>query len=279
MEGKLQQRRRQSKERKAAMQQPSPDPSQPRFAALPQTPKKEPRVVFSSLEQRRRESKEKKLEATLAAEADPDTPKAKRDRVAPTQHEVFVRVLDAPTNPSSGRNSNARSGQAKHRRSYYIPAKENPGAKLLAVVSGGPSGQPRAALSTGVKPPHPRITQNTPDAKLALADAPNCDSQKSPALPKKQLMVLKVKFDRPQDSTPPAKKPQKTAQDRTRTSTRPKKQSPSRSAKKKRSSGAEKPGAASRLSTSKQKAASNVKEADRLLSALNLIIHSRVDRE
>ena len=284
-EGKLQLRRRLSKERKAAAELPSPEPPRPRVAPDPPTraQKPEPRIVFSSLEQRRRESKEHKLKTSLAAGPGLDTPNAKRDRPAPhatAREETFLQLLEGPEKPSSGRSPKQRPGLMKQRRSYYNSAKVNPGSALLKALPAGPAGQPRAPVAARPKP------LPTPEASKPLEHNPPsseqqaCLGQKSPALARKQLMVLKVKFDQAAEKQPIAKKPQRTAQDRTRTSTRPKRQSPPRSsAKKKRSTCVEKPAAADRRSTSRRKPASNEKEADRLLSALNLIISSKVDRE
>jgi hypothetical protein len=92
-------------------------------------------------------------------------------------------------------------------------------------------------------------------------------------------MVLKIKFEHPTAAQIGAEKTQRAAQDRTRTSTRPKKQPPPPPAKKMRSTIGDRPAASSKPPSKRQQAASNVKEADRLLTALNLIINSRVDQQ
>ena len=187
--------------------------------------------------------------------------------------------MDAPEDCSSDHNSNIKPGLPnKETKNYNSLKKSHPG-KLLVIVSGGKTDQLRASQPTAAKPSKQRAAPKTQNPKLSPVNEHKNTGNTPAAVQKKQLMVLKVKFDQPTDSKADEKKELGTAQARTRTSTRPKKQSTSRSVKIKKLTVPDRPAASSRLASNKQKQASSFKEADRLLNALNLIINARVDRE
>lgn len=283
MEGKLQQRRRLSKEKQVGAAKPPPEPRPPLLVGLAQAPAqpKEKRVVFSSLEQRRRESKERKLEFGRAVEGEVDTPRAKQGRAAPVreEEEVYVQVQDAPEGSVSSQNSNIKPEIKKNHWKHFNTQIKSKPAKPHGTVTEDRKPHPRPVQSSAVKPSRQQGAPKTPDTKSPSAEEHGRTRSKSPAHPKKQLMVLKIKFEHPIAAQIGAEKTQRAAQDRTRTSTRPKKQPPPPPAKKMRSTIGDRPAASSKPPSKRQQAASNVKEADRLLTALNLIINSRVDQQ
>jgi hypothetical protein len=284
MEGKLQQLRRQSKERKIDLSNLSPktlvepDESQPRG----RTPKREKLVVFSNLEQRRRESKERKIKAAIEADSDFDTPKLQKPRVAQAreEEEVFVQVMDVPDDSSSsGQKHRKRPGSARKQPRNFFPVQETHPGKQPATASGGRTAEPRVTQSKAPKPWKQQGAPQTQNLKPCLAEEQKSTAKEPLALLKKQPMVLKVKFLQPVNSQVVAKRMQKATNDRTRSSTRPKKQSPTKSVKTNRKTLASKPVSPIKPPASKQKDASTIKEADRLLHALNLIINSKVVKE